>query len=144
MSQRLKGQENILTFTDPDGLVENLGAIKSCEAELDIQILEEGYIGETANRFDEIYNGTGGSAEMHLENAKWFSFTAKVQERATRRAPAGGKFSITSSFAFADGTRVRVTFEDVFFGPFPLKTGSRSEYISATITWKCSEISRVL
>jgi hypothetical protein len=144
MSQRLKGQETTLSFTDPDGLVENLGDIKSFEAELDIQILEEGYIGDTANRFDEIYNGSGGNAEMHLENSKWFSFTNKVQERATRRSPAGGKFAITSSFAFADGTRVRVTFEDVFFGPFPLKVGGRAEYVSATVTWKCSEITRVL
>lgn len=141
---RLKGQETNLAFTDPDGDVEGLGSLKSFEAELDIQILEEGYLGETSNQYDEIFNGVGGNCEFHMQSTKWFEFTEKVQDRAARRSSASGKFSITSSFDFPNGDRARITFENVFFGPFPIRIPSRQDYVTVTLTWKCSAIRRVL
>lgn len=143
MAQRLKGQETVLSFTSPDG-DEEVGDVKSFEAELDIQTLEEGYLGETANRYDDIYNGTSGTAELHIESANYFAFTQKVKDRSQRRTPAAGKFSATSSFDFPNGERARITFEDIFFGPLPLRAPSRGEYVTVTVAWKCSEIRQVL
>ena len=143
MAQRIKGQEVGLSYTDPDGDVEDLGVTQSFEAELDIQILEEGYLGETANRFDDIYNGTSGKTELHIESAKWFSFTQKVQDRAARRTAAGGKFSATGSFAFPSGQRIRITFEDIFWGPMPISAPARGDYVKVSLSWKCSNIRRV-
>lgn len=143
-TQRIKGQETSLAFTDPDGDVDELGVVNSFEAELDVQILEEGYLGETTNRFDDIYNGTSGNLEMHLETSQWFAFTEKIQERSARRSPASGKFSITSTFAFPNGQTARITFEDVFWGPLPLRVPARGEYVTVSLSWKCSELRRVL
>lgn len=144
MAQRIKGQEVTLAFTDPDGDVEDFGVIKSFEGEIDIQTLEEGYLGETANQYDDIYNGVSGTCELHMSEVQWFRFSAKVQDRAARRTPAAGKFSVTASFAFPNGQRPRVTFENIFFGPLPFKTPSRADYVTVTLSWKCSEIRRVL
>lgn len=144
MAQRIKGQETSLAFTDPDGDVDELGVVSSFEAELDVQILEEGYLGETANRFDDIYNGTSGNVDMHLESTEWFKFSEKIQDRSARRTPASGKFSITSSFQYPDGSTAKVTFEDVFWGPLPLRVPQRGEYVAVSLSWKCSQIRRVL
>lgn len=144
MSQRIKGQETGLSFTDPDGDVEGLGEVKSFEAEIDMQILEEAYLNETANRFDDIFNGVSGSVEMHIQTVEWFKFTEKIENRAARRTAAGGKFSATTTFAFPSGARVRVTFEDLFWGPMPIRIPSRGEYVTVSLSWKCSKIRRVL
>lgn len=144
MGQRIKGQETVLGFTNPDGDQQGLDSVLSFEAELDLEILEEGYLGETANRFDDIYKGVSGQVELHLETSEYFRFTERVQDRAERRTPAGGVFTASSTFQFPNGQRARITFEDIFFGAMPVSAPSRSEYVKATIQWKCSRIRRVL
>lgn len=144
MAQRIKGQETVISFTSPTGDVQGLEDVLSFEAELDIEILQEGYLGETADRFDDIYHGTSGQVELHLENSKYFLFTEQVQDRAERRSPAGAVFNATSTFAFPNGQRARITFEDIFFGAMPLNAPSRKDYVKATVQWKCSQIRRVL
>jgi hypothetical protein len=144
MSQRIKGQEVVIGFTNPEGDQDGLTDITSFEAELDIETLQEGYLGETADRYDELYHGVSGQAELHLQTADYFRFTERVQDRAERRTPSGGTFTATATFAFPNGTRARVTFEDIFFGAFPLRVPARGEYVTVTISWKCQRIRRVL
>lgn len=143
MAQRIKGQEVTLSFVGPTGDEDGLQDVVSFEAELDIEILEEGFLGETANRFDDIYNGTTGRMELQIENRDYFRFQQRVQDRAQRRTPAAGKFNAKASFRFPDGTRVRLTFEDIFFGPLPVRVPSRRDYVTATVQWKCTVIRRV-
>lgn len=140
---RVKGQEVDLSFTDPDGDV-SFSEILNFEAELDIELLEEHYLGQTAAEYDEIFNGVTGKIELHMRDASWIQFTEKVQDRAQRRTAASGKFTVTSSFRFPNGQRVRITFEDIHFGRMPLVTGARKEYVRATIEWAGSTIRRVL
>ena len=144
MSQRLKGQESKLSFVGPTGDIAGLADVQSFEAELMLEILEEGYLGETANRYDDIFNGVSGNCELHIENANYFRFTQQVQDRAQRRTAAAGKFVIKSSFDFADGTRARLSFEDCFFEGLPLTVGSRKDYVKAKVSWKCSVVRRIL
>jgi hypothetical protein len=141
---RLKGQEVTVGFASPDGDVSGLDDVLSFEAELDMEILEEKYLGQTANSFDDIYNGVSGSVELHMQNVAYFEFTTKIQDRAERRTAAGGTFTALATFNFPSGARVKLTFEDIFFGSLPLKVGSRSEYVTVTIPWKCSRMTRVL
>ena len=144
MAQRIKGQETVLGFTNPNGDQEGLQDVLSFEWELDLEILQEGYLGETADRYDEIYHGVSGQCEIHMETADYFRFQEIVQDRAERRAAASGVFTATSTFTFPSATRARITFEDIFFGAMPTRTPSRSEYVSATIQWKGSRLRRVL
>ena len=85
-----------------------------------------------------------GQVEVHLENSAYFRFAERVQDRAERRTPAGGVFTATASFKFPNGQRVRLTFEDIFFGPLPIRAPSSSEYVAATIQWGGSRMRRVL
>ena len=144
MAQRIKGQEVVGSFTGPTGDVSGLEDILSLEAELDLEILQEGFLGETADRFDDIFHGVSGQVELHLEKTAYFKFTEQVQDRAQRRTPSGGVFNFTATFQFPNGQRARLTFEDIFFGALPLNVASRKDYVKATVQWKCSSIRRVL
>lgn len=141
---RIKGQETVLSFTGPNGPEEGLTKIKNWEAELQLEILTEGFVGETVDERDDIYRGVSGSAELQIENAGYFTFTQRVQDRAERRTPAGGVFSASSSFNFPNGTRARIAFPNIFFGPLPFRTPGRADYVTVTIAWECARIRRIL
>lgn len=143
MSQRLKGQETVISFVGPTGDEEGLQDVSSFEAELMIDNLQEGYLGETADRFDDIFMGVSGRVEIHMETPQYFRFTQRVQDRAQRRTPASGKFNAKARFRFPNGTSFRLTFEDIFFEGLPLRAPTRSDYVQATIAWKCSNVRRV-
>jgi hypothetical protein len=144
MAQRIKGQEVVLGFTNPDGAQDGITDILSFEAELDIEILEERYLGKVANSYDDIYNGCSGQIELHMRTADYLRFQERIQDRAQRRTAADGTFTATASFNFPNGSRARLTFEDIFFGPSPIRVGGRAEYVSGTIQWKCETLRRVL
>jgi hypothetical protein len=143
MAQRIKGQETVIGFTNPDGDQDGIDDILDFEAELDIEILEEKYLGKTSNDFDDIFNGVSGQVSVHMRTSAYFRFQERIQDRAQRRTAADGVFTATSTFNFPNGTRARLTFEDLFFGPSPIQVGGRSEYVKGTIQWKCSTVRRV-
>ncbi len=144
MAQRIKGQEVTVRFTNPDGSQEGLEDVVSFDAELDMEILRERYLGETADRFDDIYKGVTGSMEIHVETQQYLVFQQRVQDRAERRTPAAGVFNATASFQFPNGQRARVTFENLYFGPMPMTVSSSAAYVSTTINWGCQRPRRVL
>ena len=144
MAQRLKGQEVVIGFTSPDGDQQGLENITSFEAELDIETLQEGYLGKVADDYDDIFHGVNGQMEFHMESSQYLSFQQKVQDRAQRRSSAEGVFTATATFNFPNGQRARLTFENLFFGALPLKVSGRSAYVQGTIQWKCSDVRRVL
>lgn len=139
MPQRIKGQETRVTFTGPNGLEEGLSDVQDLEVELQMEVLTEGYLGETTNRRDDIFNGATGRVNIHLETSEYFRFAERVKNRAQRRDAASGRFDILTSLSFPNGERVRVLFEDAFFGALPLRVGGRGEYVQATINWETSD-----
>lgn len=144
MTQRLKGQEVSGGFTNPDGDQVEFLVVNNFEFEVEIEILEEMYLGEVGTRYDDHFKGYGGTLEGHFDNfTEYMKFQQRVEDRAARRTPAAGQFSYTASFALPDGARVRLTFEDLFFGPMPTRAPGQAEYVATTLTWKCSTLRRV-
>lgn len=145
MAKRLKGQEISLSMSDDvDGVVEGLDLIQSFEFEFMFDILQEGYLGETEDRFDEIYKGVSGSMTLHLDKGAWFDLTQKVQDRAQRRDGATDTvFTVTATFEFPDAVERRLVFEDIFFGALPGSFGGRDEYMECTVPWNCSRATRI-
>lgn len=144
MAQRIKGQEVALVFSGPNGVEEGLANVQSFEAELDVEILQEKFLGEVADRYDDIYNGVSGNAEFQLDVTTYFRFTERVQQRSQRRTPADAQFQVVAALAFPNGTRARVVFEDVFWGPLPIRVPSRNEYVTVRVEWKGSTLRRIL
>jgi hypothetical protein len=110
---------------------------------LDLEILEEGYLGSTANDFDEVYNGVSGDVKAHLSNNDYWTFQEAVQDRAERRTPAAGRFDLTTQFTFPTGELARVTIEDIHFGKIGTDIGGRAEYVEVSFEFSASRMSRV-
>lgn len=140
MAQRVKGQEVRIIFTSPAGQETSLSDITSFEVEPQLEILSEGYLGETTERKDDIFKGARGRAEIHLESQDYFRFVQRVIDRSQRRAPSDGRFNVLATLSFPNGERPRVLLEDVFFGPPPMNVSSREDYVSATVEFECSNV----
>lgn len=142
MAQRIKGQETQVTLTI-DGVPQVLvGEVRSFSVELQTEILTEGYLGETTNRKDSIFNGVSGSIELHISDQQTLRVFEMLVDKARRRTP-GTLVNIMSTLSFPNGQRPRMLFPDVEFGALPLNFGSRSDYGTVTLTWEGSEF-RVL
>lgn len=136
--QRIKGQECKIIMTGPEGREGGIIDVQSFEASFKVELKAEGYLGETTQRYDEIFNGVEGRLELHLENDHFFEFMRRVQNRAQRRESAEGQFNIMVSLAFPSDGRKRILLEDVFFGEQPVNINSRADYVSATVEFGCS------
>jgi hypothetical protein len=143
MTQRIKGQEVSVFVAGPDGDEDSFENIGDLEISVNLEILEEGYLGQVANEYDDIFNGVTGKISAHLSRSAYFRFQQKVQDRAQRRTPADEKFNIGARLSFPNGETARVTIEDVKFGPLPLTVGGRKEYVDVPIDFASSKIRRV-
>lgn len=140
MAQRIKGSEVTAIVTSPDGREDSIDAIGSLSLTIQIELLSEGYLGESANRRDEIYNGVEGSLELHLERGAYFDLVTKIKNRAARRTAATDRFDLMAIFAFPNGDRRRAIIRDVHFGEIPVESSGRGEYVSSTINFGAEEI----
>jgi hypothetical protein len=128
-SQRIKGQEvSILVTTDGD-LEAEITDVKNCEITLNFELKDEGYLGEKTNRKDEIFNGVSGTLEIHVHSGDPFDFAGKIKERAQRTTP-DRVFNIAGVFSFPSGEIRSITVPDAKFGPVPISTSDRGDYVS--------------
>lgn len=141
---RIKGQEVTVGWTSPEGDVEGLADVLSFTSTSAMEILEEEYLGQTAKSYDDIYHGEEGEAELHLSSAAWIVLQERIIDRAQRRTPAGGSFTATATYQLPDGTRVRITYEDLFWGAMPLSSDTRTAYVKLSLSWKCAQARRIL
>jgi len=140
MAQRIKGQEVRLTITSPTGTIDAIGqgGVKSLEIEFKTKLLDEGYLGETTNRKDDIFEGVRGRLEAHLDRQDYFRFVQQVTDRSQRRTPADARFNMIATLQFPNGNRPRVLVEDVFFGPLPVNVGGRDEYVTVNVEFEAA------
>lgn len=138
MSQRIKGQETeaiiVLNGTPQDTITD----IRSHEFAFQLEILREGYLGETTDRRDSIFRGIRGRMELHIENEDIFDLIKALVDKARRRE-AGTKVNIKTTLNFPNGDRPRVLIPNVEFGEVPINFGSRSDYGTVTLEYEASE-----
>ena len=142
MAQRLKGQETVLTVLVNGTEQVSLHDVKNFSITPNFDKLEEGYLGETTNRFDEIFKGCGVELEVHTEDEGVFAFLEAVKDRAQRRTP-GTVINIMATLQYPNGQRPRIVLRDVFFADLPFNIGSRSDYASFKISGSCSDFKRI-
>jgi len=137
----IKGQETQLIATGPTGPV--TFEVESFNFTAMLEIIQRDVLGETTQRKDSISNGYSGSMTLFLPNAGVFDFVQGVEEKAARRAPASTVYNIVTNFAFPDGTRARVVFEDAEFGNVETTSGSRADYVTVSMDWESSTRVRI-
>lgn len=137
--QRLKGQEVQIQVTQDGAVLSAFNAIASFNDNQKSEKIEQGYLGETTNRHDDIYNGFDGSFDFHMENSQWTAFSAAVIARQRRQQPSI-VFNVIRVDLYPNGETFTRTYLDVMFGPLPNTIGSRGDYVTGSIDFSCDEI----
>lgn len=135
-SQRIRGQEVNIIFTQDGDVLDTLTDIKNFTFDAELEIKKEGYLGEKTDRPDEVYNGASGSFEMHLHRSRWFVIQQAMIARAKRETP-DVVFNITAVLAFPDGSTPTATFPDVNWGKQSTNISSRIDYVSVKCEFAC-------
>ena len=140
--QRIKGQETEVLFVVNNAVESGFTDIQSFEMEQQTETLQEGYLGEKTDRYDEIMKGVSFSVGLHSSDPTVLTFMETVRDRATRRTP-GTQINIKTTLNFPSGERARVILTDCFFDPMGINFGGRDEYGSTTVSGKCSSWRRL-
>lgn len=135
MSQRIKGQEVECIIVQNNIPVANTTDIRSFELALKLDILTEGYLGETSDRKDSIFRGVAGKLELHVENTEFLRLFLSIADKAQRRV-ADFKINLKATLNFPNGERPIILIEDVEFGELPLNFASRSDFGAITLTFE--------
>ena len=139
MGQRIKGQEVELLVVLDGKPQTNITTIKDFEFTPELEILDEGYLGQTTNQKDSVFTGLAGKFSMHFDNQDILKFMASVIDKARRRTP-GTKINIKATLNFPNGQRPRVMIPDCEFGDFPVNFGSRKDFGSVSLTFAAAEV----
>lgn len=117
---------------------ENFGFARSLEFTFKTERKEEGYLSETTQRYDTIFNGVEGKTQHHFDRPEPFNIIRAIIDKARRRTP-GTQFNLRATLNFPNGQKARLVFRDVEFGPLPISFSSRSDYGSFSLDFACSE-----
>jgi hypothetical protein len=136
--QRLKGQEVSIRVLLQGVVQSSIDSVGSFNDTMDLELKQDGFLGEPVNRFDEILNGYGGDFEIQVTTSSWVTLQQKIRDRATRVAP-GLVFNIVRTDLFPSGDSLVITYVDVHWGQQPTSIGSRGDYVKIKASFGCSE-----
>jgi len=137
-SQRIKGQEVTILIVRDSVLEAELFDIMNFNAEIMLEQIAQGYLGEKTERHDDVYKGTKGDFEMHTHSQDWLTFAAAVKDRAKRNTP-DAIFNISAVMFYPNGQTPTMLFPDVKFGALPVNIGSRTDYKKIKIDFVCDD-----
>jgi hypothetical protein len=138
-NQRIKGQEVSIMLTVDGSELKTITEVQNFEVVRELESTEEGYLGETANRYDEFYKGYSGKLDVHTADPAVFDLMQAVQDRAQRRTP-GTVINIRATLNYPSGEKRTVMMLDAFFDSIPLNFGSRGDYGSVSLNFKGADV----
>lgn len=143
---RIRGQEVVIRIAQGNAPVANVTAIKEFTAQFDLATIEQGYLGETTMRKDDIFNGISGSFTIDAESQDLFTFIRTLQLRAQRDPSTPvqtTRINATGRFTFPNGQTPRLIVQDMKFDAIPISVPSRDAYVNAAFSYK-AENARII
>lgn len=140
--QRIKGQEVELLLVEDNVPLTSISDVRSFEMAAQLEILKEGYLGETTDRRDSVYRGYRGRMEVHFENRDVLDFMRRLIDKARRRTP-GVQVNCKVTLAFPGSDRVRMLLRDMSFGEIPLAFGSRADYGTISLDFEGQDYNQI-
>lgn len=133
---RVLGLQVSTVLVFPDRTVTEFGPILSADFNFVAEMPKQHYLGERAQRYDEVYQGVEGKLDAHLDNPKWFDFAFQVQQRQQRLVFF--KINLNGRFQFSDGQVRRLVIPDISIGTIPLGASSATDYVKTGIDFGAS------
>ena len=129
---RVKGQEVQIIFVAGGAYQDTLTDTTDFEFGPKLELKEQGFLGETNNRHDEIYNGIKFSGTLQLHTQDWFTMQQSIISRARRQTP-DVEFNISAVLSFPNGNTPTILINDAKFGPQTQQIRSRGDYVTVKI-----------
>jgi len=137
MGTRIRGESVEVRIIRAGNVEQSLTCVTSFDCEDMLEIIQQGYLGETSDRFDDVYKGSGGNISFDVHDPGWFTLRDLLIDRARRRIPLF-KINVLATYSFPDGATKRITHMDCAFGTPGLGHSDRSSYVKGKLSWKCS------
>lgn len=138
VAQRIKGQEVAVSVIVDGALQVQIDTIQSAEIEFEQELLEEGYLAETADRVDSVFKLIRVNLTGHVNSGAYLELMDAIVARSQNRAGGAVRIDVVGSFAFPNGDFPSIVISDVYFENLPLNIGSRSEFVEFTLAGKAS------
>lgn len=117
-----------------------LTAFSDFTFQYDFASSEEGYLGETTMRKDDIYNGISGSFTVHAESQDLLLFLDFIKERAQRKRNVNqSRINATVRLTFPNGETPRVLIRDMKFDAAPVAVPGRDAYVNTAFSYKAED-----
>lgn len=137
--QRLKGQECYIIIKKDGVPLVQIDTIRSMEIEFEQTLIEEGYLGEVADRVDSVFNLMRVNVEGHTNSQAYLDLFDAIVQRSQNLAGGATRIDVVASFAFDNGDFPTIALLDVYFDGLPFKVGGRGEHMEFTLNGKCSQ-----
>jgi len=135
---RIRGQEVTVRISKNKDLLATVTAFKDFTATFRGRVLEEGYLGETTLRYDDISDGISGTFTLHAESQDLFLLVQFIQQRQQRAQPVQTSLiNVIARFSFPNGDTPKAFLKDLKFGEIPIAVGERSQYVNAVFPFNC-------
>jgi hypothetical protein len=136
---RLKGQSVSIRVLsgNPPAPIATIDSISTFNDATALKLLEDGFLGEVTNRFDQVLDGYGGDFEMQTTSSGWVTFLLQKEAKATRADPTI-TFNVVRTDLYDDGTSLIWVYADVSWGECTQKDGGRAEFVKVGCNFKCS------
>lgn len=135
MGQRIKGQDVELLLVEDNAPLTTITTVRSFEMTAQLEILKEGYLGETTDRRDSVYRGFSGKMDIHFDSRDVLDFAKRLIDKARNRVP-GARVNCKVTLDFPDGDRVRMLLKDLSFGELPVGFGGRADYGTISLAFE--------
>lgn len=137
---RVRGAESQIRITLGGELQSTFTAIENFTWTVFSEILQKGYAGETADRYDTIYRGTGAEWSMDPESEdSWKLMQAIADAGARRQAQASVQINVFFVANLPNGKRPRVILPDIKIADPSIGFGSREAYLAQKLNGKTSK-----
>lgn len=128
-----------LRVTSGGLLVRTFTAIENFTWTVFSEIIQKSYAGETTDRYDTIFKGTGFDFNVDAESADAFILMQTIADAgATRRSQAGVQLNIAFVANFPNGQRPRVIIPDLKIADPSLGFQNREAYLGQKLNGKAS------
>lgn len=135
---RLRGQEVSVRIIQGGNLLDQIDSVGSLNENTDLEIKQDGFLGEASDRYDQVLHGHGFDLEFQLTSAQWYRFRLAILDKAARRIP-DLVFNVVVAELYANGDNAVTTYPNVSWGAMPKTTPSRADFVKVKVEGKSSD-----
>ena len=134
---RVLGRDITLRMTEDGSLLKESTAIQKLSFKINLKLLEEGFLGEGAQRHREIFDSVGLMWSVEPEGKEIFLLIYDVYQRARTGQANPPKINMGFRIQFASGATVRITVPDIQFDDIGnLDISGRDAFAAQTFSGK--------